>query len=218
MLDKELKEKQKKMVLKLLKRAINNMFKKKQLIELADYMGGEMIINPPTNEEQYQKIIKDPMTNIFSEIKNILEKKLKVKFDNNVYQPINKGLYIAVGLFGTYGYFYFNSAVPDKIGENANTYINSPLQNNTICGIKSSDGSYSAFNGNIFPAQMKILLSDDPNIVGSSVGFVPLSFKSVGYRVCRKLINNTGNVVGVLAIALYGVNETTIPNILFTIS
>jgi hypothetical protein len=201
-------------VLKLMEDTINKLFKKKTAINLAKYMGGELTVNPPKNEKQYQESIKDPMEQIFSETKHILEKKLKLKINNKVYQPINKDLYFGIGLYGRYGNFYFNSNVPDTIGENANSYKNSPLQQNTISGNKSSDGSYSAFNGNTFPSQMKIMLSDDPNIVGSSVGFVPLSFKRVGYRACRKLINDyTGIVGGVLIVALYNVNENTIANL-----
>ena len=209
-----LSAKQNEKVLKLMEHTIKKLFKKKTANNLAEYMGGELTVNYPKNEKQYQANIKDPMEQIFSETKHILEKKLKLKINNKLYQPINNELYMAIGLFGKYGNFYFNSSVPDTIGENANTYANSPFQQNTICGIKSSDGSYSAFNGNIFASQMKVLLSDDPNIVGSSFGFVPLSFKTDGYRACRKLNNDyTGNVGGVLAIALYHVDKKTIANL-----
>jgi hypothetical protein len=209
-----LSAKQNEKVLKLMERTINKIFKKKTANNLAEYMGGELTVNPPKNEKQYQANIKDPMEQIFSETKHILEKKLKLKINNKVYQPINNELYLRLALYGRYGNYYFNSSVPDTLGENANTYENSPLQQNTISGIESSDGSYSAFNGNTLASQMKVLLSDDPNIVGSSIGFFPLTLKSVGYRACRKLNNDyTGIVGGVLAVVLFNVDEKSIANL-----
>lgn len=166
-----------------------------------------MTVNPPTNEREYQATIKNRMVKIFNQVKPKLEKILGKPITNNVYEPLTDSLYLAVALYGRYGNTYFTSAAPDKGTITSNTYANSPLQGNTISGIKTSDGAYTPFNANTFPSEMKVLLNNHPNAVESSVGFFPQR-KRDGWRACRKLINDyTGLVGGVLVIALYNVEK-----------
>lgn len=195
-------------VLKALEVVLNSEFKKEVVLNLAKYMGGKMTVKPPTNEEEYQATIKNRMVKIFNQVKPKLEKIFGKPITNKVYEPITDSLYFSIALYGKYGNVYFNSSVPDNGTINANTYANSPFQGNTIAGYKTSDGAYVAFNANIVPSEMKILLNNDPNAVESSVGFFALSYKRDGWRACRKLINDyTGVVGGVLVIALYNVKK-----------
>jgi len=195
-------------VLKALEAVLNSEFKKETVLKLENYMGGELTVNPPTNEQEYKKKIKDPMVKIFNQVKCKIEKVFKKPVSNNVYEPLTDSLYLSIALYGRYGNVYFNSTVPDKGTINANTYENSPLQGNTISGYQTSDGAYTAFNANTIPSEMKVLLNIDPDAVESSVGFFALSYKRDGWRACRKLINDyTGIVGGVLVIALYNVEK-----------
>lgn len=50
---------------------------------------------------------------------------------------------------------------------------------------KNTDGSYTSFNDNTVPSEMKVLLNPDPNFVASSIRFVPLSYKRIGYRTYK---------------------------------
>uniref|UniRef100_A0A6C0LDC4 Uncharacterized protein n=1 Tax=viral metagenome TaxID=1070528 RepID=A0A6C0LDC4_9ZZZZ len=195
-------------VLKALEAVLNSEFKKEVVLKLENYMGGELTVNPPTNEKEYQQKIKDPMVKIFNQVKAKIEKVFGKPITNKVYEPLTDTLYLGVALYGRYGNVYFSSGVPDNGTINANTYENSPLQGNTISGYQTSDGAYTAFNANTLPSQMKVLLNLDPNAVESSVGFFALSYKRDVWRACRKLINDyTGIVGGVLVIGLYNVQK-----------
>jgi hypothetical protein len=202
--------------LKLLEYTINKTFEKDVVTKLADYMGGELMYKPPKDEKQYQRKIENPMSIIFDEVKNTLERKLKIKILNKIYEPpIKNQLQLAIGIYGLNGNFYFNSGVGDRDGPIANTFKNSPFEGNIISGIKSGPNDYVPFYGNTIASNMKVAMSDDPNIVGTSRAFFPLVFESVGYRACRKLINHhTGNVGGILVIVLYNVSKSTIVNLL----
>jgi hypothetical protein len=203
-------------VLKLLEYVINKTFEKEVVTKLADYMGGELMYKIPTSENEYQKKIENPMSTIFDEVKHNLERKLKIKIKNKIYEPpIKNQLHLAIGIYGLNGNFYFNSGVGDRDGPIANTFENSPFRKNIISGIKSSDNYHVPFYGNTIASNMKVAMSEEPNIVGTSRAFFPLVFESVGYRACRKLINPyTGNVGGILVIVLYNVSKSTIANLL----
>lgn len=195
-------------ILSVLEATLNSEFNEPVVKNLANYLGGEMAIQYPTDEESYTVAIKTPMEAIFHNIKDKLQVHLGQPIVNAIYEPMHDtNLYLSVALFGRYGNYYFNSTVPSTDGPIANTYKNSPLQNNMICANKNSDGSYSPFNGNTVPGEMEVMLSHDPNHVSTSIGFVPLSYKKTGYRACRKLVNHeTGIVGGGLVIALYNVH------------
>lgn len=192
-------------ILKTLESTLNSVFKKENVKKLADYMGGELGINPPKNEQEYQEKIKNPMQKIFGQIKRRIIKKLGREINNEPYEPINDNLFMVVALYGRYGNCYFMSFEPNTGGPIANSYENGPLKNNTISGNRNSDGSYCLFNANTLPSQMAVILNTDPKYVSSSVGFFAPA-KRVGHRACRKLINDyTGIVGGVMAVALYNV-------------
>ena len=148
------------------------------------------------------------MLKIFSKLKSKLETKLHRKIHNKpyeTYEPGNK-LYMLVALYGRYGWTYFISSVPDLDGPIANTFENSPLNKNLINALLNSDGSYTSFNGNTFPSEMDVLLNEDPEYCAASIGFVPLIYKTLSYRACRKLVNKyTGIVGGVITVALLNI-------------
>ena len=187
-------------------------FEQMSVNNLAQYMGGELTVNPPTDESSYATAIKIPMELIFNQIKTILQKKLNKPIYNKVYEPMNDKLFLLVALTGRYGNYFFNSIYSDSVGLNANTFKNSPLQNNTILSHVFNDGSYAPWNANLFPSQMEVLSDNDPKFTATSFGYHPMSsYKCVGYRACRKLINDyTGIVGGVLVINLFNVTPDTI--------
>lgn len=201
-----LSAKQNNHVLNILESTVNDIFLENSVKNLAQYMGGEMTINQPTSEESYAETIKNPMELIFNQTKRILQKK-NIPITNNVYEPLNDKLFLEVALTGRYGNYYFTSYHSNTIGMDANTYINSPLQNNTIISNVHKDGNHWTFNANLYPSQMEVLLNDDDNYVSTGIGFDALSsYKKVGYRACRKLVNDyTGLCGGVLIICLSGV-------------
>ena len=194
-------------LLKIMESTLNSEFKSHTVKELAEYMGNELTTNPPTNEKEYKKAIKTPMLKIFSKLKSKLETKLHRKIHNKpyeTYEPGNK-LYMLVALYGRYGWTYFDSSQANLIGSIANSFENSPLNKNLINAMPNSDGSYTSFNGNILPSEMSVLLNKNPDYCTSSVGYFATK-KNLGYRACRKLVNDyTGIIGGVLVISLFNV-------------
>jgi hypothetical protein len=211
--NKFLSERENKKVFEILDYVINHQFKKQSVINLANYMGRGMVNDPPTNNNEYQKKINAPMETIFNQIKHTLVKK-GLPVSNSVYElPGTNKLFLAVAIFSTNGASWFNSAVSDREGENANTFENSPLGFNTILGVKTRYG-YIPFNGYTHPAQTGIMIDKNPDARGPSTGYLT-QFKNFAYRICGKLIDEESKLtVGVLAFALYNIDKSMIDKIL----
>ena len=183
---------------------LDNQFETPIVQNLCEYMGGEIITNPPTDEAMYQVFIKDPMVQIFNNVKAEMNATFTREIVNNCYDPLgaNNGLSLIVAMNGRYGWCYFSSLEHDMFGPTANSYENSPFNKNLILGLKNSDGSYTPFNTNTFPSQIQTIVNNDPNHVEGDVGYAAQT-KCALYRVCRKMINSyTGITGGVLVLAL----------------
>ena len=181
-----------------------------EFLNLAEYIGGTITVNPPTDESSYDLLIKQPMLLIFDQLKTKLEANLGKVIYNNPFEPLNNNqLYFNISLITSKGNFMFCTSAPDTIGRYANTFANCPLQSNTINGSKSTDNAYSPYFATTNYCTMMQFMDPDPTMIMKHVLYNPQNnISTFNYSVCCKLINNyTGVVGGTLEMNLFNVAD-----------